>query len=122
MKDIDFEINFYENLIKRNPGFAQALIALGDLYTKQGRYEEGLKIDQKLSLLRPDDPIIQYNLACSYSLLNQLDKSLATIKKAIECGYDNLVYLEKDEDLKNLRKDGQFQSFFASIKDNKSRK
>lgn len=119
MKDADFEIKFYENILRRNPNFVEALTALGDLYTKAGRYEDGLKVDQKLALLQPDDPLVFYNLACSYSLLRQIGNAFDAIKKAIDAGYDNLGYLEKDTDLDNLRHDGKFQKYFELLKERK---
>lgn len=114
--DIDFEIQFYENILKRKPDFAEALLAIGELYTKKGLYEKGLEIDKKLLQLRPDDAAILYNLACSYSLLNRVDDAFSTIKSAIRCGYNDLDYLMKDDDLTNLRQDNRFQEFFAQIK------
>ena len=53
-EDFEFEINFYENILKERPDFVEALMALGDLYTKAGFYEKGLSIDKRLTRLRPD--------------------------------------------------------------------
>lgn len=114
--DSDFEIQFYEGILQRKNDFIQALIAIGDLYTKKGLYDQGLAVDQKLSRLRPDDPFIHYNLACSYSLLNKMDEALLTIQKAVALGYDNPKFLEKDPDLANLRQDKRFQRYWAGMK------
>jgi len=115
-RDIDFEIQFYEGIIKRKPDFADALSALGDLYTKKGLYKKGMGIDERLSLIRPDDPIVFYNLACSYSLLNETDKAFRSIKRAIRCGYDDFDYLEEDKDLLNIRKDSRFKKYFLRVR------
>ena len=112
MKDLEFEIKFYENILKDNPDFVEALIALGDAYTKNGRYEEGLKVDQKLAKLKPKDPVVFYNLACSYSLLKELDVSLEALRKAIKLGYDDFSYMQKDLDLENLRQDKRYKTLF----------
>ena len=113
---MDFEIKFFEAVLQKRPHFIEALVALGDLYTKKGLYEKGLTVDEKLTKLRPHDPVILYNLACSHSLLNDIEKSLKTIKLAIELGYDDFEYLEYDSDLKNLRQDSRFQEFFYKIR------
>ena len=115
----DFEIQFYEGLIKKKPDFAQALVALGDLYTKKGFYEKGLTIDKKLSILRPEDPYVFYNLACSYSLVNNIDQALIAMQLAIACGYNDLDYLQQDRDLENLRRDIRFDHFLAHAKNKK---
>jgi len=114
--DINFEIEFYNGLIEKNPNFVEALIALRDLYTTAKMYQEGLAIDEQLVLLRPDDPIILYNLACSYSLLKDVSKSFRAFKKAINCGYTDFKHLERDDDLNNLRKDRRFQEYLARVK------
>ncbi len=113
--DTDFEIAFYEGIIHKQPNFIEALGALGDLYTKKGDYHKGLVIDEKLAQLKPDDPIVLYNLACSYSLLKDIDKALDVIKQAVKCGYDEFEYLLEDEDLTNLQKDPRFKRYITRI-------
>lgn len=112
----DFEIQFYEGVLRKKPDFVEALSALGDLYTRQGRYEKGLEIDEHLLRLRPEDPIVLYNLACSYSLLSDTDRALRTIQQAIDHGYDDFHHLEQDGDLDNLRHDRRFLEYFSRIK------
>ena len=114
--DIDFEIQFYEGVLKHKSDFVMALIALGDLYTKKGLYEQGLMVDQQLVLLRPNDPVIQYNLACSYSRMQKIDEAFAAMKHAVESGYDSWDFLEKDADLANLLQDAEFQRYLARQK------
>ncbi|HSV43757.1 MAG TPA: hypothetical protein VLJ10_04300 [Candidatus Bathyarchaeia archaeon] len=114
-KDIEFEIEFYEGLLRHNPDFEAALIALGDTYTRAGFYEEGLSIDQRLARLRPEDPVVLYNLACSFSLLNQPDKAFTAIKQALALGYEELEYLQMDDDLKELRAWPAFKEYFEPL-------
>ena len=112
----DFEIRFYEGILRRSPCFIEALGALGDLYTRSGSHEQGLRVDERLYQLRPYDPIVLYNLACSYSLLNDRDKAYRAIKQAIHCGYDDLDHLARDSDLANLRGDRRFVRYFERLK------
>ena len=44
---LDFEIAFYEQLLKEHPAFADALVALGEAYTRRGQHEKGLAVDQR---------------------------------------------------------------------------
>ena len=111
--ETDFHIRFYENILKTTPDFIEALIAIGDLYTQKGMVEQGLAVDLRLSRLRPNDEGILYNLACSYSLMREVDKAFGVMKLALECGYDDLNYLEVDDDLEHLRKDERFQEYYS---------
>jgi tetratricopeptide (TPR) repeat protein len=111
--DIEFEIAFFEGVVRRDPNFIEALQILGDAYTKSGQFEKGLKIDQRLRQLCPEDPLVWYNLACSYALLNKLDQAFAALEKAIQLGYTDANWMEKDPDLNSLRADPRY----AQIKD-----
>lgn len=112
-EDLDFEISFYEGILHKNPDFTDALIALGEAYTRSGRHKDGLKIDQRLIKLKPRDPIIHYNLACSYSLLKMADLSLLALKKAIDLGYRDFAFIEKDGDLEFIRKDPRYKKLLS---------
>lgn len=115
MKRKDFEIKFYENILKERPNFINVLISLGDIYTRKGFYEEGLAVDRKLASLLPEDPVVHYNLACSLSLIGEVKEALRELKKAILLGYDDFSYLLKDSDLENLRSLPEFKNFFAKL-------
>jgi len=104
-----FEISFYENILRENPDFKDALKVLAELYTKTGQYEKGLQLDKKISQLLPNDNIAYYNLSCSYSLLSDIDKAFEALKKAIKFGYVDFDYMNRDPDLENLRKDERFK-------------
>lgn len=108
IENLDFEISFFESLLKENPNFVDALIPLGDAYTKRGLYEKGLEVDLRLAELLPLDPLVYYNLACSYSLLGKIDLALQTLEKAIKLGYKDFRFMNKDPDLENVRKDNRY--------------
>ena len=122
LEQMDFEINFFEKLLEKKPDFVEAMEALADLYTKRGAFDKGLILDERLKKIKPHDPMVHYNLACSYSLLNEIDKAFDTIKRAIDLGYDNLRYLEVDPDLANLRQDNRFQNYIHQISSPKDKK
>ncbi len=119
VNDIEFEIAFIENILKKSPDFIEGLTVIGDLYTKAGMWQKGLDVDLKLSQLRPDDPMVYYNLACSYALLNQNQPSLAALTKAIDLGYDDFEYLKTDDDLENLFKDPDVQHYIRQLEKTK---
>ncbi len=92
-----------EGLVRRDPDYVDALQLLGDHYTQRGLFVEGLKVDERLARLEPTSPLVFYNLACSYSLTDQLDRAALALEKAIQLGYSDFKWLVKDPDLKKLR-------------------
>ncbi|HUJ10713.1 MAG TPA: hypothetical protein VL171_11860 [Verrucomicrobiae bacterium] len=110
-----FEVKFFEGIARRDPDFVEVLQILGDAYTETGQWEKGLEIDRRLAKLCPDNPLVFYNLACSYSLLKRVDEALAALTEALKRGYDDERWLNEDPDLDNLRKDNRFQKIRARL-------
>jgi len=112
---LDFEIVFFERLLRAHPDFVDVLIPLAHAYTRRGFPEKGLEIDLRLSRLRGQDPLSWYNLACSYSLLSRVDEALQSLLRAVELGYTDLTYLQNDPDLANLRRSPKFRQLLDAF-------
>src|SRR5689334_13165676 len=102
-RELDVKIGFMEGVVRRDPGFVEALQVLGDDYTRRGRFVAGLKVDEQLAQLRPDDALVQYNLACSCSLTGNFNRALTALEAAIDLGYRDFKWMAKDPDLEDLR-------------------
>ena len=113
-RDVEFEIRFFEKLVKENPRFVDALIPLAEAYTRAGLVEKGLGIDQRLVRLRKTDPVVHYNLGCSYALVGEKEKALRALQKALALGFENRELLAKDPDLKSLRTDPRFKKLITT--------
>jgi tetratricopeptide (TPR) repeat protein len=112
-RDLDVKIEFIEGLVRREPDYVDALQLLGDHYTQRGRFVEGLEVDERLARLRPDDALVFYNLACSYSLTDQFDPATLALEKAFSLGYRDFNWLARDPDLQKLRQ----QPVYHNIED-----
>lgn len=117
---LEFEITFYERLLQNHPNFVDALMALGEAYTRRGWYDKGLAVDRQLTQLRSADPVAWYNLACSLSLVNRLDDALEALRQAIALGYDDFVFLSRDPHLAALRRSPQFRRFLETVASSRS--
>jgi len=91
-RDLDIEIQFLEGVVRRDRQYVEALQLLGDDYTRRGRFEDGLQVDRRLARLCPEDPLVHYNLACSFSLTEEF-----------RSGYRDFEHLRRDSDLEPLR-------------------
>lgn len=111
----DFEIRFYERVLKEKPDHLDALMILADVYTRKGLYDRGLEMDERLSKLCQEDPIVHYNLACSYALTGKRELAVAALQKAVQLGYDDLPHLLKDPDLKTLHNDPAFEALIRDF-------
>lgn len=117
-RDLDIEINFLKGLVNRDYEYIEALQLLGDDYTKRGKFLDGLKIDEQLAKLLPEDSMVFYNLACSYSLTNAINESIVALNKAVILGYSDSKWMDRDPDLNNVRSDNRYNSIRQKLIDN----
>ncbi len=109
------ELEFLQAIARRLPEDTGIMRALGDLYTRTGAYSDGLRVDERLSRLCAEDPMVWYNLACSLALSNRADDALDALGRAVELGYDDYEWMKKDPDLTALRGDARFESILDWI-------
>ncbi len=106
----DFDVDFYERILQRQPNDVRLLRLLGELYARRGQYDRAVVIDQKLAGLLPDDGVVHYNLACSLAMRGSVQDAVSTLGRAIELGYNDFGHLEVDPDLVNVRRLPQYQA------------
>jgi predicted Zn-dependent protease len=112
----EFEIEFFESLLRRDTKNVEVIEILGELYTRSKRYSEGLKLDRKLVRLKPENPTAHYNLACSYALLERRAEAVQSLKDAIERGYNDFNWMMQDQDLNGLHNYTKFKQILEEYK------
>jgi tetratricopeptide (TPR) repeat protein len=117
LRDLDVEISFLEGIVRRDPDYVEALQILGDAYTRRGAFAEGLKVDEQLSRLRPNDALVYYNLACSYSLTQQIEQAASSLDRALQLGYRDFKWIVSDPDLRNLRRHAIYRKIRAKVRE-----
>lgn len=113
--DHDFDIGFYESVLRRSPRDTTVIELLGGLYTKQGRISEGLKMDRRLVRLLPENPTAHYNLACSLALSKRKTAALRSLRQAVSLGYRDLDWMQQDPDLEDLKNHPEFLALLAQL-------
>ena len=111
---LDFELEFFEKLLRRLPDHVDALRVQADNCCEKGLLKEGLRLDQALVGLRPADPAAHYDLACRYACLAQPDLAIQSLRKAVELGYSDFQTMTADRDLESIRKDPRFRALLKA--------
>jgi tetratricopeptide (TPR) repeat protein len=114
--DPEFEIRFFESVLRRAPRYTNVVEILGGLYTRQGRIAEGLKMDRKLVKLQPENATAHYNLACSLALSRRKTDALRELRQAVKLGYRDFDWMQQDPDLEALKYDPGFQALLQTLK------
>lgn len=115
-KSVRVEMTFLEAVRRRCPGSRLVLEALGDMYTRSGRYAEGLEVDLELIKMCPCESIIWYNLGCSYALVGRKEDAFDALFKAVDLGYCDGDWMRKDSDLASLKDDPRFPVLVHRVK------
>ncbi len=73
-------------------------------------------MDQQLSRLEPQNPLVFYNLACSYSRNEAFDQAADALHRALALGYRDFKWLARDPDLQRLRQHPLFREIETKIR------
>jgi tetratricopeptide (TPR) repeat protein len=113
LSQLDFDIDFFENLLARNGESVEVLRVLGELVSKKGLVHRAVEIDRHLVERLPKDFLARYNLACSLALAGRPDEAMKSLSKAILLGYDDLAHIDVDPDLDSLRERPDFRALLG---------
>jgi len=111
------EIAMYEEQVRKVPEDARVRVLLAGVYAIQGRFEEAKREADMAMILRPDDSMILYNVACSFCAMNNAPDALNALRKAWESGYRDAVWTRQDPDLALLHGDPEFERLYPPLAD-----
>ena len=114
--DPEFEMRFFESVLRRDSTYTEVIEILGGLYTRHGRIADGLKMDRKLVKLQPANATAHYNLACSLALLRRKSAALHSLQQAIALGYRDYDWMLQDPDLEELKPHPNFLPLLEQLK------
>lgn len=115
-----FQIDLCLQILQRRPSQIEALQSGAEALTALGYFRDGLELDQRLASLRPKDPTVLYNLACSQALTGLAEEAIDTLEAAYAHGYRDIRHIARDPDLETLRPLHRFQKFLVRIRDEPS--
>lgn len=108
-----FSLEFCGKILQIRPTHIEALEMAANHFTELGYFADGLRLDERLASLKPDDPGVLYNLSCSLALTGDIDRALGELIKAVSKGYHDFHHMSVDRDLGPLREDPRFQDVLA---------
>ncbi|PKA59755.1 Phosphoglucan phosphatase LSF1, chloroplastic [Apostasia shenzhenica] len=79
---------------------------------KNGKHEEALENFESVLGLKPEPDeasIANYNVACCYSKLNQVQAGLSALEDAMKAGFEDFKRARSDPDLENVRLSEEFE-------------
>ncbi len=86
-----------------------------DLHTTMN-YERAAAVAERLVQMAPDRAELHYNLACTMGRLHRADEALASLERAVECGWRDVVHLSIDPDLDAIRSTPRYEAITQRLK------
>ncbi len=105
--------NAGQDLLRENTQRGQAYSNLAGLWSRMNKADKAMACYKKAIELLPQDGTLLYNVACSYSVMKNLDEAFKYLNKAIDSGFNHWEWMRVDGDLKNLHKDPRWKKALA---------
>lgn len=111
-------IPYYEKALAVDPENFSALSNQASANADLHQFDTAISLYQKMTRIYPQKAEVYYNLACLYSIQNDISGSIENLKTAIQNGYNNFSLLRTDPDLKNIRKTPFYDDFLKNLQKN----
>jgi tetratricopeptide (TPR) repeat protein len=110
-------IEMYDRAIALKPDDADYYNNKGIALWNLNRYEEALDIYKRCIEINPKakDGYL-YNIGCAYSLMGHPEKALLYLEQALQNGYKNFEWIEKDSDWGNIRETEEFKALIEKYR------
>jgi adenylate cyclase len=99
-----------EKHVELNPDDARAYTMGAVALCRLGERQAGLRWAEKAVAIDPNDPGIQYNVACLFALEGESTRAIESLEAAVRAGFAHKAWVEKDPDLDSIRDDPRFKA------------
>eukprot|EP01101_Sappina_pedata_P001437 TRINITY_DN1151_c0_g1_i3.p1 TRINITY_DN1151_c0_g1~~TRINITY_DN1151_c0_g1_i3.p1 ORF type:complete len:380 (+),score=150.65 TRINITY_DN1151_c0_g1_i3:56-1141(+) len=79
-------------------------------------YSQALNLLKTTLKMQPNSESDLYNLACIYALMGNQDKASAKLKRAVNCGFKDLAFIEQDKDLDSIRDSAAYKEAVEGLR------
>jgi hypothetical protein len=85
-------------------------------FLQRGQDEEAVAIWRRAAGSEPDSERHLYNLACVLARCGRVAEALETLEAAVDRGWTDADWMEKDGDLESLRDQGRYKALLEKIR------
>lgn len=115
-KDWDNAIKEFTVAIQKHSNYDVAYSNRAVAYMQQKKFNKAMDDLNEARKINPRNATVHYNFVALYSLQNQIDRSLDSLDRCLELGFNNYDALRADPDLNNVRKHPEFRKILEKHK------
>jgi serine/threonine protein kinase/Flp pilus assembly protein TadD len=101
--------------VQMNPGDSRAFIFGASARFGLGDREGGLEWTDRAREISPDEPMVLYNVACTYALADKPEDAIDVLEQAVASGWGHKEWIEHDSDLDPLRDNPRFRTLLEGM-------
>jgi non-specific serine/threonine protein kinase len=103
-----------ETHLREVPDDARARMQLAITFASLDRADDAMREANLATMLRPNEPTVLYNAACTFCMLARKPEALQALKKAWEAGFKDAVWARRDPDLAILHGEPEFERLYPA--------
>ncbi|MDQ3169007.1 MAG: protein kinase [Acidobacteriota bacterium] len=98
--------------LREVPDDARARMQLAITFASLDRPEDATREASFAMMLRPNEPTVLYNAACTFCMLNKKGEAMDALIKAYKAGFTDAVWARRDPDLALLHDEAEFRRLY----------
>jgi adenylate cyclase len=104
-----------ERHLRLNPDDARALYMAANALVALGKCPQGQQWAERALAIRPNDPMLLYNVGCVFSMLGRVEPAIECLEEAARNGLTQKGWYENDSNLDPLREHRRFQELLEKL-------
>ncbi|HEX6575823.1 MAG TPA: protein kinase, partial [Gemmatimonadaceae bacterium] len=109
-------VKLIEARLQLDPDDVRAANLGAAVYAGIGNRDRALELASRSLAIDPDDPMLLYNVACSYLKFDDMhEEAMSVLERAIDKGFGHKEWIDHDPDLDSLRDHPRFKALSQAI-------
>ncbi len=104
-----------EQHLELNPDDPRACILGAAASANLREAEQAAEYAARAIAVDPEDPMLLYNVACTYGVLGRTDDCLGALEQAVSKGWGDRSWLEHDSDLDSIRETPRYKAIVQAM-------
>ena len=108
-------LKLMEERLELNPDDARAANLAAAFHARLGNLSKAVEYADRSLGIDPDDPMLLYNVACTYVALARYEDAMNCLERAVDKGFGHKEWIDHDPDLDPIRNQLRFQAIAQAM-------